>query len=459
MDAMDIRQTENELREVSERVLKLAKKYGASAADVSLNKGTGLSVEIHNGSVDKLEYNRDQGLSLSVYMQGKSGGIAGLKTGSATSSDLSPQAIEDTVRAACNIAKFTGEDQYAGLADAELMATEVVDLDLYHPWDLQAERAIEIATECEQLALDFDERIINSDGAGINTYSGISVIANTHGFTGVIPSSRHSISCSVIAQDPNANNKEGMQRDYWYSNSRLSEKLESAQAVGKKAAERALKRINSQQLGTRQANVLYSPEMARSLIGHFNSAISGSSQYRQSTFLLDCVDQQVFPEFIRLHEQPHIPQAFGSCCFDKEGVATKNRDIVADGIVQNYIMSSYSARQLGLQTTANSGGTHNLTLDSTGQNFAELLAMLDTGLLVTELIGSGINGMTGDYSRGAAGFWVENGEIQYPVEEITIAGNLKEMFKQIVAVGNDVDYRSGTRTGSILIEGMTIAGS
>jgi len=445
---MDIKNTEQELREVSELTLKLAKKYGATAADLSMSKGAGLSVEIHMGNVDKLEYHRDQGLSLTVYI--------GQHQGAASTGDLSPQAIEDTVKAACNIAKFTGEDKYTGLADAELMATNVADLDLYHPWDLEAERAIEIAKECEQVARDFDKRIINSDGSSISTYSGLSLIANSHGFTGILPSSRHYLGCSVIGQEPET---EGMQRDSWYSTSRLSEELESPESIGKKSAKRTLGRLNSQQISTRQANVLYSPEVARSIIGHFTGSIAGGAQYRKATFLLDSVNEKVFPDFIRLHEQPHIPQGFGSRYFDKEGVATINRDIVTDGIVQSYIMSSYSARQLGLQTTANSGGTHNLTLDSTGQSFDELLKMLGTGFLVTELIGSGVNSMTGDYSRGAAGFWVENGEIQYPVEEVTVAGNLKNMFKNIVAVGNDVDYRGGTRTGSILIEDMTIAGS
>lgn len=445
---MNIIKTEEALREISELTLKLAKKHGASTAELSINKGTGFSVEIHMGNVDKLEYNRDQGLSLTVYI--------GQHQGSATTGDLSPQAIEDTVKAACNIAKFTGEDEYTGLADADLMATQIDDLDLYHPWDLDTAQAIDMAKNCEQVALDFDDRIINSDGSSISTYSGIGLMSNSHGFTGVLPSSRHSISCSVIGQE---SGKEDMQRDYWYSSSRLNEKLESAEDIGKKAAERTLKRLNSQQLSTRQASVLYIPEMARSIVSHFTSAIKGGAQYRKATFLLDSVDKKVFPDFIRLHEQPHLQQAFGSRYFDREGVATKDRDIVTDGIVQNYIMSSYSARQLGLKTTANSGGTHNLTLDSTGQNFEELLKMLGTGFLVTELIGSGVNSMTGDYSRGAAGFWVENGEIQFPVEEVTVAGNLKDMFKNIVAVGTDVDYRGGTRTGSILIEGLTIAGS
>lgn len=436
------------LQETSETVLKLAKKYGASDAELSLNRGAGLSVEIHNSIVDKLEYHRDQGLNLTVYM--------GQHTGTASTGDLSASAIKDTVKAACNIAKFTEEDQYAGLADADLMATEISDLDLHHPWDLSADKAIEIAKECESYAHDYDDRIINSDGASISTYSGTSLIANSHGFTGVVSSSRHSLSCSVIGQEKG---DDGMQRDYWYSSSRLNSALESAKTVGEKAAERTLKRLQGKQISTREANVLYSPEMARSIIGHFTNAIAGGAQYRKSTFLLDSVDEKVFPEFIHLHEQPHLKQAFGSGYFDKEGVATKNKDIVTDGVVQSYIMSSYSARQLGLQTTANAGGTHNLTLDSTGQNFEELLQMLDIGFLVTELIGSGVNNMTGDYSRGAAGFWVENGEIQYPVEEVTVAGNLKDMFQNIVAVGNDVDLRGGTRTGSILIEGMMLAGS
>ena len=454
----DIKATEQELRGLSETVLKLAKKYGASDAELSLNRGAGLSVEVHKENVDKLEYHRDQGLSLTVYF--------GQNQGSATTGDISPQAIEDTVKAACNIAKFTGEDEYTGLADADLMAQEFPDLDLYHPWELQAEQAIEIATECEAAGLQFDKRIINSDGASISTYSGLALIANSHGFTGVVPSSRHSLSCSVIANEKgDVNDTSGMQRDYWYSTTRLHEQLDASKSIGIKAAERTLARLKGKQISTRKAPILYSAEMARSLIGHFTGAISGGSQYRKSSYLLDCVtrqhekDQRVFPDFIHLHEQPLIPQAFGSSIFDKEGVVTKNRDIVVDGIVQNYILSSYTARQLGLKTTANAGGTHNLTLDSTGQSFDDLLKELDTGFLVTELIGSGINGVTGDYSRGASGYWVEKGEIQYPVEEVTIAGNLKDMLRNIVAVGSDVDTRSATRTGSILIEEMMIAGS
>ena len=455
MNASEVKIADNEMREISEQVLKLAKKYGASDAELSLNRGAGLSVEVHKNQVDKLEYNRDQGLNLTVYI--------GKHQGSATTGDLSKQAIEDTVKAACNIAKFTGEDKHTGLADADMMLADSVnndDLDLYHPWDLKAEQAIEITRECEAAALGFDKRIINSDGASISSYSGIGLIANSNGFTGIMPSSRHSLSCSVIGQaEGRETATNNMQRDYWYSSSRLHGVLESPEIVGKKSAERTLARLNGKQISTREANVLYSPEMSRSIIGHFTSAIGGGSQYRKSTYLLDCVDEKVFPDFIHLHEQPHLKQAFGSSYFDKEGVATSNRDIVVDGVVQNYIMGSYSARQLGLKSTANSGGTHNLTLDSTGQSFEELLKMLGTGFYITELIGSGINNITGDYSRGAAGFWVENGEIQFPVEEVTVAGNLKDMLQNIVAVGTDVDLRSGTRTGSILIEGMMVAGA
>ncbi len=452
MSDINIKATEAELRSISDKVLKLAKQQGASAAELSLNRGAGLSVEVHMRSVEKLEYHRDQGLSLTVYF--------GQKQGAATSGDLSKSAIEDAVKAACNIAKFTGEDEYAGLADKALMAHDCPDLDLYHPWDLQAEQAIEIASLCEAQALDFDKRIINSDGASISTYSGISLLANTNGFTGIVPSSRHSLSCSVIAQEQGSEN---MQRDYWYSTTRLNDKLDSAESIGVKAAERSLLRLNGQKISTRKAPVLYSAEMARSLVSHFTGAISGGAQYRKSTFLLDCLNTQetrkVFPGFIHLHEQPLIPQALGSGAFDKEGVATKNQDLVVDGLVQHYLLSSYTARQLGMQTTANSGGTHNLTLDSTGQDFKQMLNELGTGFYVTELIGSGVNAVTGDYSRGAAGFWVENGEIQYPVEEVTVAGNLGDMLRNIVAVGNDVDLRLGLRTGSILIEEMTIAGS
>ncbi len=436
---------EDQLVSLSEHVLEEAKKLGATAAEVNTSSGEGLSVDVRMGKVETLEYHRDQGLGLTVYF--------GKKKGNASTADVSPQAIKDTVEAACRIAKYTSDDECSGLADADLMATEFPDLDLYHPWDIQADEAIDIALNCENAAREFSPLITNSDGSGVSSYRGTNVYANSHGFTGISKGTRHSLSASMVAQEGDS-----MQRDYWFSSSRLPDQLDSPESIGKQAAERAIKRLNGRQIATTKVPVLYVPKMARSLIGHFTGAISGGSQYRKASFLLDTVDKQIFPEFVRLHEQPFISQALGSASFDKEGVALKDKDLVTDGIVKSYLLGSYSARKLGLQTTANAGGVHNLSLESTGQDFDEMLKMLGTGLLVSELIGNSVNGITGDYSRGASGFWVEDGEIQYPVEEITIAGNLKDMYQHIVAIGDDIDYQGNTRTGSILIEEMTIAG-
>ncbi|HEC05165.1 MAG TPA: metalloprotease PmbA [Thiothrix sp.] len=436
---------EDQLVSLSEHVLEEAKKLGATAAEVNTSSGEGLSVDVRMGKVETLEYHRDQGLGLTVYF--------GKKKGNASTADVSPQAIKDTVEAACRIAKYTSDDECSGLADADLMATEFPDLDLYHPWDIQADEAIDIALNCENAAREFSPLITNSDGSGVSSYRGTNVYANSHGFTGISKGTRHNLSASMVAQEGDS-----MQRDYWFSSSRLPDQLDSPESIGKQAAERAIKRLNGRQIATTKVPVLYVPKMARSLIGHFTGAISGGSQYRKASFLLDTVDKQIFPEFVRLHEQPFISQALGSASFDKEGVALKDKDLVTNGIVKSYLLGSYSARKLGLQTTANAGGVHNLSLESTGQDFDEMLKMLGTGLLVSELIGNSVNGITGDYSRGASGFWVEDGEIQYPVEEITIAGNLKDMYQHIVAIGNDIDYQGNTRTGSILIEEMTIAG-
>lgn len=436
---------QEQLQTLARHVLQEARKRGASAAEVSTSAGDGLSVEVRMGEVETLEYHRDQGLGLTVYF--------GQKKGHASTADLSEQALQDTIDAACRIARFTAEDEYAGLADAELMASEFPDLDLYHPWDITADQAIELALECEIAARNVSPLITNADGTSVNTYKGTSVYANTHGFMGIKAGSRHGISCSMVAEEGDS-----MQRDYWYSSARLPEQLATAESVGKTAAERTLKRLHGKPVSTTKAPVLYVPQMARSLVGHFTTAISGSSQYRKASFFLDALGEKVFPDFIHLHEQPLLPQAMGSACFDKEGVALKDKDLVREGIIQSYLLGSYSARKLGLKSTGNAGGTHNLTLESTGQSFAELLKQMDTGFLVSELIGNSVNGITGDYSRGASGFWVENGEIQFPVEEVTIAGNLKDMYQNIIAIGNDVDYQSNTRTGSILIEEMTIAG-
>jgi len=444
---MTIEAKKQALLALSQQVLDEAKKQGASSAAAGISTGDGLSVDVRMAEVDKLEYHRDQGLGVTVYF--------GQRQGTSSTGDLSAQAIQDAVRAACNIAKYTSEDDCRGLADAELMATHLPDLDLYHPWDISAEQAIQQAIICEQSARDFDAKITNSDGASLSTYSGLSVYANSHGFAAVRASSSHSLSCSVIANEADG---AGMQRDHWYTNSRLATSLDSPERVGQKAAEETLSRLGARKLSSRQAPVMYIPQLAASLLGHFTSGISGGALYRKASFLVDSIDTQVFPEFVHLYEQPFIPQGLNSAAYDSEGVATRERDIVKDGIVQSYILGSYSARKLGLQSTGNSGGLHNLTVGSTGQSFKDMLSMMDTGLLVTGLIGSGINMMTGDYSRGATGFWVEGGVIQYPVEEITIAGNLKQMLGGIVAIGNDWDPRLGTRTGSILVDQMMISG-
>lgn len=442
---MDIQIQENELKQLAEDIIQKALQKGATAAETGVNRGTGLSTEIRMGEVDTLEYNQDQSLNMTVYF--------GQRKGSASTADLSPKAIEETLDAACRIAKYTSEDEFAGLADENLMAKSFPDLDLYHPWDISADDAIKLAIDCETQALNADERITNSDGAYFHTYAGTGVYANSHGFVGATSGSQHNLSCSVIAEaDGN------MERGYEYDNSRVYGNLKSAKDIGDLAAERTLKRLGGQVIKTQQANVLYSPQMARSIIGHFANAVSGGSLYRKASFLLDSLGETIFPEFINLHEQPYISQAAGSIAYDKEGVATREQHFVKEGVVENYVLGSYSARKLGMQTTANQGGAHNLILDSTGQSFDELLKQMGTGFYLTDLMGSSVNMVTGDYSRGASGFWVENGEIQFPVKEITVAGNLKDMFLNVLAVGADVDNRGGTRTGSILIKDMMIAG-
>ncbi len=431
--------------ETVRELLNEARRQGASAAEAGLSTERGLSVTARLGDVETIEHHKDQGLGVTVYF--------GQRKGTASTTDLAPQAVKQTVEAACRIARYSTEDECAGLPDVERLASEFVDLDLNHPWELSADEAVDLTIECEAAARDFHSEISNSEGASVDTHQGIRVFGNSLGFIHGLRSTRHSLSCSVLAQ-----RGKSMQRDYWYTVSRSNEQLESANHVGKKAAERTLRRLEARTLSTRQCPVIYSAEVASSLIGHFIAAIRGGSLYRKSSFLLDKLDQQIFPPFIHIHEQPHLKGALGSTCYDSEGVACGARDIVRDGVLQSYVLSSYSARKLGLQTTGNAGGVHNLSVDSTGSDQQALLKEMGTGLLVTELMGQGINIVTGDYSRGAAGFWVENGEIQYPVEEITVAGNLNNMFANIVAVGDDVDLRSNTRTGSILIQEMTIAG-
>lgn len=435
----------NRLKNIVHDLLNEAKKQGASAAEAGLSIDDGLSVTARMGDVETLEYHRSQGLGVTVFF--------GQRKGSASSTDLSPASIRETVQAACSIARFASTDAFAGLPDQEMLATEFPDLDLYHPWDLSAEQAIALTIECEQAARDYHPDINNSEGASINTHQGIRVLGNTLGFIQGYNASRHSFSCSVLGQ-----RGDSMQRDYWYSVARDAKQLEAASVIGRKAAERTIKRLNARKISTRQCPVLFQAEVASGLIGAFIGAISGGNLYRKTSFLLDSLGKTVFPDFIRIHEQPLLRNALGSSAYDAEGVTTQTRDIVRDGVVQGYVLSSYSARKLGMQTTGNAGGVHNLAIDSGTDDFSALLQRMHTGLLVTELMGQGVNNVTGDYSRGASGFWVENGIIQYPVEEITIAGNLKTMFNNIVAVGTDVDLRGNMRSGSILLAEMSIAG-
>src|ERR1700730_8973496 len=441
-----VRLAQEDLELIIERALEEARARGASQAEAAVSQDTGLSVGVRLGEVETLEHQRDRSMGITVYF--------GQRKGSASTADFSLDAVRATVAKACSIARFTAEDAASGLADAALMTRTPLDLDLSHPWNVGADHAIEIAKAFEAAFRKFDARINNSEGASLGTHQGLHVYGNTHGFVGGYPTTSHTLSCVVLA-----GSGEDMQRDYWYSSCRDWRELEQAEAIGRESARRTIARLGPRKLSTRRAPVLFVPEIARGLIGHFVAAIRGSSQYRQSSFLLNSVGQQVFPAGFSIAERPHIPKAMGSAPFDDEGVATQDRELIADGILTGYILSSYSARKLGLETTGNAGGAHNLLVAPTlAGGAAALLSRLGTGLLVTELMGQGVNMVTGDYSRGAAGFWVENGSIQYPVAEITIAGNLREMLKGIVAAGDDVDVRGGTRVGSILLQEMTIAG-
>ncbi|MEJ2686050.1 MAG: metalloprotease PmbA [Gammaproteobacteria bacterium] len=433
------------LAELVGQILDEARGQGASAAEAGVSMEAGLSATVRLGEVETLEYHRDRGLGVTVYF--------GQRKGSASTSDLDPKAVRETVRAACDIARYTSEDSCSGLADAALLATDIPDLDLYHPWSLDAERAIELARECEDTARSFDSRIDNSEGASVSSHQGLRMYGNSLGFVGGYPSTRHSLSCAVLGRL-----EDQMQRDYWYTVSRVPDDLEPAAEVGRKAAERTVRRLGGRRLSTRQVPVVFAAELASSLFGHLVGAVRGASLYRRSSFLLDHLGKPVFRPFVRVDEQPHRKRALGSAPFDNEGVATRDRDLIRDGVLQGYVLDSYSARKLGMQTTGNAGGVHNLTVEPGSHDLAGLLQQMGTGLLVTELMGQGINMVTGDYSRGAAGFWVEGGEIQYPVEEITVAGNLKDMFQQLAEVGNDVDRRGNIHTGSVLIESMTVAG-
>ncbi len=419
--------------------------HGASSSEAAASLSQGLSVNVRKSEIETVEHTRDRNLVVSVYF--------GQRTGSASTSDYSPAAVKETVLAACNIAKWTEEDRCIGLADPERLAKDVMDLDLYHPWTPSVEEASSLALECEASALGADARIVNSEGASVDAHQGVEVYGNSLGFIGHTQKSRQGISCSVIAGVGDS-----MQRDYWYSSARRLGDLDTPVQVGDQAARRTLRRLGARRVPTCKVPVIYEAPVASSLLGHFISAISGGALYRKASFLLDHLDKKIFPEFVRIHEQPLIVGGMGSAAFDGEGVATSARDIVSDGILRGYVLGSYSARRLDMQTTGNAGGVHNLTIDTGDQNLEQMISGIDEGFLVTELIGFGINNVTGDYSRGAAGLWIENGEIAYPVEEVTVAGNLKDIFQNIAAIGNDVDPRRSTRCGSILVEGLTIAG-
>lgn len=433
------------LQQIIEDLLREAKQQGASAAEASVGSSAGLEVTVRLGEVETVEHTRDNGLGIAVYF--------GHCKGSASTSDLSPDAVRDTVRAACSIARQTQADRCAHLAAAELMATAIPDLDLYHPWSIRVEEAIDLAAACEDAARSHDPRITNSEGASLSTGSGIHVVGNSHGFIGGYPTTRHSLNCAVIAEQDGK-----MQRDYWWTSARSAQDLDSAQSIGVRAAERTVARLGARRVPTQEAPVLFRAEVATGLLRSLAGAINGNALYRRSSFLLDHLGQRIFPEFVQIHEVPHLPRGLGSAPFDSDGVATRAKDLIRDGVLQTYVLDTYSGCRLGLPTTGNAGGVRNLHIGMGNNDRAAMLRALGTGLFVTELMGHGVNAVTGDYSRGASGFWVENGEIQYPVEEITIAGNLKTMFAGLVAVGNDCDFPGSTRTGSWLIERMMIAG-
>ena len=438
-----------QLRELAQSVLDQARQAGASACDCDVSESHGLSVTVRMGKPDTVEHNRDRSVGVSVYW----GDRPRARRGHASTSDFSPAAIRQTVDAAVAIARHTAEDDCAGLPEPELLARDLPDLDLFHPWTISTEEAIDLAKRCEAAAFGVSKRIRNSEGATVSAQHSQFVFANSLGFMGGYPGSRHFLSCSVIAE-----NKGLMQRDDWYSASRAPGSLADASVLGRYAGQRALARLGARKIATTQAPILFEAPVALQLVGHFLSAVNGGNLYRKTSFLADSLGKQVFSPLVHIDEQPHLPRGMASTPFDEEGVATRDRSIVRAGTVEGYFLGSYSARKLGMKSTGSAGGHHNLFVRSEGPDFAGLLKHMHKGLLVTEVMGQGVNLVTGDYSRGVAGYWVDGGEIRFPVEEITIAGNLREMFKGIVAIGRDVVVRSGRASGSILLDKMTIAG-
>lgn len=436
---------ESKYHDVVTQMLQLAKQYGATQAEVGLHASRGLNVSIRLNEIETLEFNRDKAVGITVYID--------QRKGSASTTDISLSSLDSTVKAAIALAKLTEQDPFSGLAEKIEMPNQIPNLDLYHPWDLQVLDAINRAKVCEQAAMKADKRIINSEGATLSSSQGYHVYGNSHGFLGFYPTSRHSLSCVVIGQDA-----QGMERDHEYTVARDFNDLAPGEQVGRMAAERTLKRLSAKKLPTQRLPVLFHSSIASSLWSHFIAAISGGRLFRQSSFMLNTLNKKIFPDHIHIYERPLLKGGLGSAPFDNDGVQTKDKDFVRSGVIQNYILSAYSARKLSLPNTGNAGGVHNLHIESTGEDFDTLLKKMGHGLVVTELMGQGINLVTGDYSRGAAGFWVENGQIQYPVHEVTIAGNLLNMFKHIAAVGTDTEKRGNIRTGSVLIEEMMLAG-
>ncbi len=436
----------DELQDIMDKVLKLAKSKGADEASVAINHDAGFAVDFRMGSVETVAFSEDQGMSINVYI--------GNSKGSASSSDISNEALNNMVQAAIEIAEVSADDPCFGLPDKELLTNEFTDLNLFFPWNILPEEAIEMARSCENIALNLDKRICNSDGVHVSTYEFSLGHANTYGFTNYMKSSRHSISCSLLAED-----EKGKQRDYDYTTARNSKNLRSLDDLARTTVERTVSRLGAKRIKTQKVPVIFSSRISSGLFSSLISAISGGNLYKKNTFLLDALDTKIFPDWMQVYEKPHLLAGLGSASFDAEGVPTRENVFIKNGILKQYVLNTYSARKLGLQTTANAGGVFNLTVDSNAGILDDLLKKMGKGLLVTELMGNGVNILTGDYSRGASGFWVENGKIQYPVEEITIAGNLRQMFANIQAVGSDINPNISTRCGSVLISDMMVAGS
>lgn len=436
----------SELEALVQEALHEARRQGVDQAEVAASHDTGLAATARLGDVENLEFTNDRGLGITVYKD--------RRKGSASTSDISPEAVREAVSKACAFSTYTAKDEYAGLAEAELMCADLRDLDLDHPWPIDSAEAIAMAIECEHIAMKYDSRINNSEGATVSSNRSSRTYGNTHGFVGSYSKTSHSVSCVVLG-----GTDAEMQRDYYYSTARDCADLESVQVIGEMAAKRTVRRLGARKIKTTRAPVLLIPELARGFIGHAIGAISGGAQYRRASFLLDAAGETIFPNFVSIEERPHLPKAMASAPYDAEGVGTYDRDIIRDGVLQGYVLGSYSARRLGLKTTANAGGAQNLNVPGNVDDLETLIKDMGTGLIVEELIGQGVNAVTGDYSRGVVGQWVENGEIQFPVHEVTIAGNLRDLYGRIAAIGRDQDTRGGIRCGSLLVDEMTIAGN